>query len=194
MRTGIDAVYEPIGRGLEGPGVAVSISKSGRNRLARYAWSVLAYNLAVIICGAYVRATGSGAGCGSHWPLCNGEILPTAAGTQTLIEFTHRVSSALSLALVLILWIWCWRRTGKGEWPRYTAAVAVVLLLSEALVGAMLVIFDHVGLERSASRAAFLCLHFGNTLLLVAALTLTAKWLSNRHCARCRPRDQTNGL
>lgn len=182
MRTRIDGVYEPIGRRLEGQGVAVHISESGRNSLARYAWSVLAYNLAVVVWGAFVRATGSGAGCGSHWPLCNGEILPTAARTQMLIEFTHRVSSALSLALVLILWIWCWRRTAKGEWPRYTAVVALALLLNEALLGAMLVIFDHVGPDRSASRAAFLCLHFGNTLLLVAALTLTAKWLSNGRC------------
>jgi heme A synthase len=137
------------------------------------------YNIAVILWGAYVRATGSGAGCGSHWPLCNGEILPTAAQSQTLIEFTHRVTSGLSLVFMFVLLIWCWRRTAKGEWPRYAAVCAAVLLLNEALLGAMLVIFDHVGMDRSASRAVFLCLHFGNTLLLVAALTLTAKWLSN---------------
>jgi cytochrome c oxidase assembly protein subunit 15 len=155
------------------------MSKSGPNRLARFAWFVVVYNIAVILWGAYVRATGSGAGCGGHWPLCNGEILPTAAQSQTLIEFTHRVTSGLSLVFMFVLLIWCWRRTAKGEWPRYSAVCATVLLLNEALLGAMLVIFDHVGMDRSASRAIFLCLHFGNTLLLVAALTLTAKWLSN---------------
>ena len=71
--------------------------------LARYAWLVLAYNVAVIGWGAYVRATGSGAGCGSHWPLCNGAVLPRAAEAATLIEFTHRVTSGIALLLVVAL-------------------------------------------------------------------------------------------
>jgi heme a synthase len=133
----------------------------------------------VVLWGAYVRATGSGAGCGSHWPLCNGEFLPLTSRTQTLIEFTHRATSGLSLFLVATLLVWSWRRTAKGEWPRYSAVAAAVLLFNEAILGAMLVVFEHVGMDRSASRAVFLSLHFGNTLLLVAALTLTAKWLSN---------------
>jgi len=165
---------------IRGEGAALpAVSKSGPNPLARFAWFVVAYNIAVILWGAYVRATGSGAGCGSHWPLCNGEVLPTTAQTQTLIEFTHRVTSGLSLVLVSILLVWCWRRTSKGDWPRYSAIAAAILLFNEALLGAMLVLFEHVGMDRSASRAVFLLLHFGNTLLLVAALTLTAKWLSN---------------
>jgi cytochrome c oxidase assembly protein subunit 15 len=158
-----------------------SISKIGRVSLARFAWLVVAYNVAVIVWGACVRATGSGAGCGSHWPLCNGEFLPTTPQTQTVIEFTHRVTSGLSLVLVAILLIWCWRRTAKGDWPRYSAVAAAVLLFHEAFLGALLVLLDHVGgLDRSATHALFLCLHFANTLLLLAALALTAKWLSNR--------------
>jgi len=97
---------------------------------------------------------------------------------QTLIEFTHRVTSGVSIVLVSVLLIWCWRRSRKGDWTRRSAVSAAVLLLNEALLGAMLVVFDHVGMDRSAGRAVFLCLHFANTLLLVAALTLTAKWLS----------------
>src|SRR6267378_1178980 len=117
------------------------------------------------VSGAYVRATGSGAGCGSHWPLCNGEFLPTTPQTQTVIEFTHRVTSGVSLVLVAILLIWCWRRTAKGNWPRYSAIAAAVLLFNEALLGALLVLVDHLGgLDRSPAHALFLCLHFGNTL------------------------------
>lgn len=158
-----------------------SISKIGRARLAHFAWFIVAYNVAVIVWGAYVRTTGSGAGCGNHWPLCNGEFLPTTPQTQTVIEFTHRVTSGLSLVFVAILLIWCWRRTRKGDWPRYSAVAAAVLLFNEALLGALLVLFDHVGgLDRSATHALFLCLHFGNTLLLLAALALTAGWLFNR--------------
>ena len=148
--------------------------------VARLAWLLVAYNITVIVWGAYVRATGSGAGCGNHWPLCNGEFLPATPQTQTVIEFTHRVMSGLAFVLVAVLVIWCWRRTSKGDWPRYSAISGLLLLFNEALLGALLVLFDHVGLDRSAAHALFLCLHFGNTLLLLAALALTARWLSNR--------------
>jgi heme A synthase len=163
-----------------------TISKTGSVPIGRFAWFVVVYNIAVILWGAYVRATGSGAGCGSHWPLCNGAILPAAAPIQTVIEFTHRVTSAVSLVLVVILLIWCWRRTAMSEWPRYSATAAAALLFNEALLGALLVLLDRMeGLDRSAAHAIFLCLHFGNTLLLLAALALTAKWLSKpgRHFA-----------
>src|SRR5215472_11108369 len=84
-----------------------NISSAGLGFLPHFAWFVVAYNIAVILWGAYVRATASGAGCGSHWPLCNGAILPATAQMQTAIEFTHRVTSAVSLVLVVILLIWC---------------------------------------------------------------------------------------
>jgi cytochrome c oxidase assembly protein subunit 15 len=176
-----DASHKLIGTGVVNRNATpASISEIGRVSLARFAWFVVAYNVAVIVWGAYVRATGSGAGCGSHWPLCNGEFLPTTPQTQTVIEFTHRVTSGVSLVLVSILLIWCWRRTAKGDWPRYSAVAAAVLLFNEAILGALLVLLDHVGgLDRSSTHALFLCLHFGNTLLLLAALALTAMWLSN---------------
>jgi len=173
----VDASRDLPGREFGGADVS-STEVSRSSRISHFAWFVVCYNIAVILWGAYVRATGSGAGCGSHWPLCNGEILPTTGKMQTLIEFTHRVTSGVSIVLVSVLLIWCWRRSRKGDWTRRSAVSAAVLLLNEALLGAMLVVFDHVGMDRSAGRAVFLCLHFANTLLLVAALTLTAKWLS----------------
>ena len=176
-----NASHELIGTSVVNRDAApASVSKIGRVSLSRFAWFLVAYNIAVIVWGAYVRATGSGAGCGSHWPLCNGEFLPATPQTQTVIEFTHRVTSGLSLVLVAILLIWCWRSTARGDWPRYSAVAATVLLFNEAFLGALLVLVDHLGgLDRSTARALFLCLHFGNTLLLLAALALTAKWLSN---------------
>jgi cytochrome c oxidase assembly protein subunit 15 len=163
-----------------GNATPASISEIGRVPLAHFAWFVVAYNVAVIAWGAYVRATGSGAGCGNHWPLCNGAFLPTTPQTQTVIEFTHRVTSGLSIVLVAILLIWCWRRTANGEWPRYSAVTAAVLLLNEAILGALVVSLDHGGGPgRSATHALFLCLHFGNTLFLLAALALTARWISS---------------
>lgn len=174
-----DASHELMGTGVVNRNATpASISRTARAPLACFGWFVVAYNIAVIVWGAYVRATASGAGCGSHWPLCNGEFVPTTPQTQTVIEFTHRVTSGLSLVLVGILLIWCWRRTTKVDWPRYSAVAAAVLLFNEALLGALLVLFDHVGgLDRSATHALFLCLHFGNTLLLLAALALTVRWI-----------------
>jgi heme A synthase len=91
------------------------------------------------------------------------------------------VTSGLSLVLVAILLVWCWRRTAKSDWPRYSAVAAAVLLFNEVLLGALLVLLDHVGgLDRATTHALFLSLHFVNTLLLLAALALTARWLSNR--------------
>src|SRR5215470_6693857 len=178
-QTIVTAALQTTGSSVANQGSAASISEDGRVSLSHFAWFTLAYNVAVVLWGAYVRATGSGAGCGSHWPLCNGEFLPVTSQAQTLIEFTHRATSGLSLVLVATLLIWSWRHTARGEFPRYSAAAAAILLFNEALLGAMLVVFEHVGMDRSLSRAVFLSLHFGNTLLLVAALTLTAKWLSN---------------
>ena len=176
-----NASHELIGtRVVNRDAARASISEIGRVSRARFAWFVVAYNVAVIVWGAYVRATGSGAGCGSRWPLCNGQFLPTTPRTQTVIEFTHRVTSGLSLVLVAILLMWCWRRTAKGDWPRYSAIAAAVLLFNEALLGALLVLYDHAGgLDRSTTHALFSCLHFGNTLFLLAALGLTARWISS---------------
>src|SRR6266850_1473229 len=162
---------------LSEPGV--ENRKASMRSLTRFAWLTLAYNVAVILWGAYVRATGSGAGCGNRWPLCNGALVGAGANGQTIVEFTHRITSAISLLVVTGLVVWCWRVTTKGDWARYSALLAAVFLANEALLGAALVLLKHVGNDQSAGRILFLCLHFGNTLLLLATLSLTANWLSH---------------
>jgi cytochrome c oxidase assembly protein subunit 15 len=135
--------------------------------------------LGVILWGAYVRASGSGAGCGNHWPLCNGEVIPTSAQKQMLIEFTHRVTSGLALVSVFALLCLSWRATHRRAWARVTAVLSVVFMLNEALLGALLVLLQHVGKDQSASRAVFLSLHLANTLLLIGSIALTAYWLTD---------------
>ena len=166
---------------MSGSENAVTNSEASTRLLARFAWLTLGYNIAVILWGAYVRATGSGAGCGNRWPLCNGTVLPRTPQAQTMIEFTHRLTSGLAVVMVSGLLVWCWRKTTKGNWARYSSIAAILLLLNEALLGALLVLFEHVGRDRSPARVFFLCMHFGNTLLLLAALALTAQWLSSGH-------------
>jgi len=148
--------------------------------LNRFAWGVLAYNIAVIMWGAAVRATGSGAGCGDHWPLCNGSVIqhyPTAA---TLIEFAHRASSGIALLAVIGLLIWTLRATPRRHLARSASVAALVLTLNEALLGALLVLLGKVSHDQSASRGVYLGLHLTNTLLLLAALTLTAHFISRK--------------
>ena len=159
-------------------------AKSGR--FAAFAWFVLAYNLAVILWGAYVRATGSGAGCGSHWPLCNGEVVPPAPQVATLIELTHRVTSGVALILVVALAVWAFRAFPKRHPARSGAALSVVFILTEALVGAGLVLFELVAGNASLARALFMSVHLANTFILVAWLTLTAWWAGGRERPRLR--------
>jgi heme a synthase len=150
----------------------------GSRAINRYAWGVLAYNVAVIVWGAAVRATGSGAGCGDHWPLCNGSVIqhyPTAA---TLIEFAHRASSGVALLAVIGLLVWTFRALPRRHLARTASIAALVLTLNEALLGALLVLLGKVAHDQSGSRAVYLALHLTNTLLLLAALAFTAHFLS----------------
>ncbi|MCZ7575412.1 MAG: COX15/CtaA family protein [Ardenticatenaceae bacterium] len=165
-----------------------------QNRFASYAWSVLVYNLTVILWGAYVRATGSGAGCGSHWPLCQGEVVPRSPRIETIIEFTHRLSSGLALALVVGLLIWAVRAYPKGHRVRLGAGLAMLLMITEALLGAGLVLFKLVAENASMFRAVSVATHLANTFLLLAALTLTAWWASGGAPVRLKRQGGVGGL
>lgn len=157
-----------------------------RTAFARAAWFVLGYNLLVILWGAFVRATGSGAGCGSHWPLCNGEVVPRAANIETLIEYSHRITSGLALVAMLILLIWAWRAYPAGHRVRGGALASSVLLIIEALIGAGLVLLEYVADNVSIARAYWMASHLFNTFLLLGALTLTAWWASGGAGLRIR--------
>lgn len=148
-------------------------------RFSRFAWGVLGYNVLVVLWGAYVRATGSGAGCGSHWPLCNGEVVPRAPQIETMIEFTHRVTSGLALLAVVALWIWSLRLFPPGHRARLAASLALVFIVVEAALGAGLVLFELVAQNASFARAAYLAGHLANTQVLLAMLAMTA-WLASR--------------
>lgn len=147
-------------------------------RLARFAWGVLAWNVAVILWGAYVRASGSGAGCGAHWPLCNGEIVPRAPTVEMIVEFSHRMTSGLALLSVVALLVWTWRACRPGHPARAGAAWTMGFMVTEAAVGAMLVLFRLVADNASMARALFMSVHLMNTFALLATMTVTAWWLS----------------
>lgn len=145
-----------------------------RVRFRRFAWTTLGLTLLVIVWGAYVRASGSGAGCGAHWPTCDGEILPRPKTVEMLVELTHRYSSGV-LGLGVVAEVLAAFLVFPRKHPvRAAALAALVLMLTEGAIGAALVLLEHVHLDTSAGRAIWVSLHLCNTFLLVGALTATA--------------------
>jgi cytochrome c oxidase assembly protein subunit 15 len=147
--------------------------------LAGYAWGVVAYNVLVILWGAVVRATGSGAGCGDNWPLCNGDFFPYHPRLATIIEFTHRSMTGVATFLVIGLVVWAFYATRRGHRARRAAVASVILLFTEALLGAALVLGKFVGDNISTARVVMQSIHFTNTLLFLGSLALTAWWLGD---------------
>ena len=123
-----------------------------------------------------MRATGSGAGCGDHWPLCNGDFVPQHPRLATVIEFTHRSMSGICTGFVAVLIAWTFLAHRKGERVRKAAVWSGVLLLTEALLGAVLVLGGYVEHNASSTRVLVQCVHFTNTMLLLGALTLAWWW------------------
>lgn len=164
------------------------------NTFSKFSWLVLLYTLAVILWGAYVRATGAGAGCGSHWPLCNGAVIPRPERIETLIEFSHRLSSGLLGILILVQLVWAWRSYAAGHLVRRGAVYSFVFMVTESGIGAGLVLFELVAHNSSAMRAFSGALHLVNTFLLVGALTLTTWWAMGGAGVRLRGQGQAGRM
>ena len=142
-----------------------------RSRFAKYAWLVLLYTLAVIAWGAFVRASFSGDGCGSNWPLCGGQIIPKEGSPlKTFIEASHRITSELLGFLVLGLVVWAFRAFPKGHQVRKISIVAGVFSVTEALLGMWLVKKGYVTHDDSVGRVGAMALHLTNTLIMVGAM------------------------
>lgn len=128
----------------------------------------------VILGGAVVRATGSGAGCGEHWPLCNGQTIPISPKIETIIEFSHRLTSGLSLLFFVFLYFFVRKQSKKGDAIRSWSNVALVSFVLEAAIGAVLVLKSLVATDTSYLRAFVIAGHLINTLVLLAGLTAMA--------------------
>jgi len=153
------------------------------SRLAKYAWFVLAYNIVVIIWGVFLRASKSGDGCGQHWLTCHGEIIPSAPEMKTVIEFSHRITSGLDgfIVLALVVWAFLAWRSGKSKKTKTvlkTAIVSLVFVITEALVGAGLVLTGNTAETLTAARPFWMAGHLINTFILLAFLSLTA-WFAS---------------
>ena len=151
-----------------------------------FAWLTLIVNVFVVLWGAVVRATGSGAGCGAHWPTCDGEIVPGLQSSAQWIEYTHRLSSGLALLMVIVLLIWAFMAYPKGHRVRQGAVASMFFMILESLVGAALVLFGWVEADDSMARVYIMGIHLTNTLLLLGAIFLTAYWSAGREAFHFR--------
>lgn len=145
-------------------------------RFSRFAQGLVLYLLAVILFGAWVRITGSGAGCGESWPTCHGRLVPHTESQKTWIEFAHRVSSGLLGPVALALPVWAWRIFPRGHGARWASLATLILIGVEGALGAGLVLGGLVAEDDSLARALAVALHLGNTLLLMACAVLTAAY------------------
>ncbi|MDQ2842401.1 MAG: COX15/CtaA family protein [Acidobacteriota bacterium] len=160
-------------------------SDLSRNWFGRFAWFVLAYNIPVILWGAYVRVSFSGDGCGANWPSCKGEFIPHHMAAPMAIEFTHRFMTSLDTIAVLAMVVWGFLAYPKRHAVRRYAVLSLIFLLIEALLGAGLVLFRLVSRDQSAGRIWYLSAHLTNTMLLLGALAATA-WLGRQGIERLR--------
>lgn len=148
------------------------------NRFATYAWLTLLVTFVVILWGDVVQATGSGDGCGAHWPTCDGQVLPAFEGREQVVEFTHRLTSGVVFLMSAVLFVWSRRAYPKNHLVRKGANFSLFFMFTESLVGAALVLFRLVGQDASVTRAIVAPIHLINTLFLIGAITLTA-WFAS---------------
>jgi heme A synthase len=126
-------------------------------RFVTLAWTAAACVYLLIVLGAIVRISGSGMGCGDHWPLCNGHLFPLLDDIRTVIEWSHRLVAGLVSILVVGLVVLDWRRA----WP------ALALLILQIILGAVTV--------KTGLTPAMVILHLATAMLLLAALILAAR-------------------
>ncbi|MBV9217389.1 MAG: COX15/CtaA family protein, partial [Acidobacteria bacterium] len=157
--------------------------KEGPSAFAKFAWFTLGWNLLVILWGVFLRASKSGDGCGQHWVTCNGEVIPSAPELKTIIEFSHRATSSLAGIVIIILLVWAVRRwyvlrSENSRAAMRMATGAFIFVLVEGLLGRSLVLTGNTALNLTPERPFWMAGHLINTFILLAFLTLTARYAS----------------
>jgi len=141
-----------------------------------YAKAGLYLSILSILAGAFVRATGSGDGCGATWPTCKGRIIPALSDTSELIEFSHRSVSGVLLIVTLIIFSKT-RKFQKDSLVRTVTNYLTFFVIFEALIGAVIVIFEWVGLNSSLPRIIAVPIHLVNTFGLLGCYAILYKIL-----------------
>jgi heme A synthase len=142
----------------------------------RYLIGVSIFTLGVILWGALVRITGSGAGCGQHWPTCHGELVPINPSIETFIEFFHRVTSGLCFLSIVVGLVLARRWYPRGHAVRAGMGWTMFFIVTESLIGAAIVLLKYVADNDSGWRAVWMAVHLANTFFLVYWMVVTLWW------------------
>lgn len=161
-------------------------STAAQTWLPRLAWAALIYNILVILWGAVVRITGAGAGCGDHWPLCDGVVVPHSFTFERSIEFSHRLTSGASGLVAIALVVLAFRATPRGHLARVGAVWTLGLIILEGLVGGIQVLLGLTATSTDPARGFVQGIHMANTFALLGALLLTALWAGRNPALRLR--------
>lgn len=173
-----DLPFPSLGSLCAMPDTDRAVSAEYHRGYAILSWAVLAFIVLVILGGVVVRASGSGDGCGASWPRCQGSIFPQSPGTETIIEFTHRMMTGAAGIGTLFLVFFAYRLYPKRHRIRIAATGALAFLIVESLLGASLVLFGWVDQDISLGRLIVVPLHLMNTYVLIAWYAVTAWWAS----------------
>ncbi len=120
--------------------------------------------LIVLMQGALVTKTGSADGCGSTWPLCFGEVIPTSPQMETIIEYSHRIVSGLLGIFIILLAIWAWKKLPHIRETKFLAIMSIFFIIFQGFLGAGAVVFGQY--------KAILALHFGISAISLATVVL----------------------
>lgn len=152
-----------------------TVAARSSHRFAQFSWGLLAYMLLAIVWGAYVRASGSGDGCGDHWPSCGGVLIPDASvHAKTWVEYGHRMMTMLLGFLVLGQVVWAFRVFPRRHPVRLASVAVIVFTVIESWIGRQLVLHKLVAYSQAPERIAWMSAHLINTFCLVAAFALAA--------------------
>ena len=147
-------------------------------KLNSYAKLGLFLSIVSILAGAFVRATGSGDGCGATWPTCKGRIIPALTDTSELIEFSHRSVSGLLLIVTLIIFSKT-RKLQRDSLVKSVTNYLTFFVIFEAIIGAIIVLFEWVGLNSSLPRIIAVPIHLVNTFGLLGSYAILYKILED---------------
>ena len=147
-------------------------------KLNSYARLGLFLSIVSILAGAFVRATGSGDGCGATWPTCKGRIIPGLTDTSELIEFSHRSVSGFLLIVTLIIFSKT-RKLHKASLVKSVTNYLTFFVIFEAIIGAVIVLFEWVGLNSSLPRIIAVPIHLVNTFGLLGSYAILYKILED---------------
>lgn len=136
---------------------------------------MVVYTLIIILWGAWVRISGSGDGCGDHWPLCHGAAIPLGSPVKTWIEVSHRYSTALFGVLILVQIVWVIRKGSEGSAAQKWVGLTLLFTVTEALIGRSLVKEGLVTDSESLLRLVVMPLHLLNTSALIFSQVMCAE-------------------